>query len=228
MRVRCRAVTATVTTDDIERAAERIGPVIRVTPTMTVDGTDLDVAGTVSLKLEMVQHSGTFKGPRRDQRPAGPPRRGPSRPRGCGGSLGWQSRGCRRLGRPAPGCSGHDLRADHLGAGQSGPAPILRGRRPPGRRRLRRGPGRQRRSSGHRRWGVDPRLRGPVGHGRRRHDRTGAGGPKSARSTGSWWPAAAAGWWAGWPPGSPVGPTSWPARRRAPTATPGPGRPANR
>ncbi len=50
-----------VTRADIDAAAARIGPLIRATPTMTIDGAQLDGAGTVSLKLELVQHSGSFK-----------------------------------------------------------------------------------------------------------------------------------------------------------------------
>ncbi|MEM9133888.1 MAG: threonine/serine dehydratase [Actinomycetota bacterium] len=50
-----------VTRADIDAAAQRIAPLVRATPTMTVDGAQLDGAGTVSLKLELVQHSGSFK-----------------------------------------------------------------------------------------------------------------------------------------------------------------------
>jgi threonine dehydratase len=50
-----------ITADDIEVAAKRIEVLVRRTPTLTVDGSQLDSAGTVSLKLEYLQHSGTFK-----------------------------------------------------------------------------------------------------------------------------------------------------------------------
>jgi threonine dehydratase len=51
----------TISADDIEAAAKRIEKLVRRTPTLTVDGSQLDTAGTVSLKLEYLQHSGTFK-----------------------------------------------------------------------------------------------------------------------------------------------------------------------
>ncbi len=47
--------------EDIEQAVKRIGAMVRRTPTITIDGGQLDTAGTLSLKLELVQHSGTFK-----------------------------------------------------------------------------------------------------------------------------------------------------------------------
>ncbi|MDH3679208.1 MAG: threonine/serine dehydratase [Acidimicrobiia bacterium] len=46
---------------DIELAAKRTERLVRRTPSMTVDGSELGVAGTLSLKLELVQHSGSFK-----------------------------------------------------------------------------------------------------------------------------------------------------------------------
>ncbi len=50
-----------LTCDDITQAAERLGPFVRTTPSITVEGSELDSTGTVSLKLELLQHSGTFK-----------------------------------------------------------------------------------------------------------------------------------------------------------------------
>lgn len=50
-----------VTRSDIDDAAHQIASLVRTTPTMTVDGGQLDGAGTVSLKLELLQHSGSFK-----------------------------------------------------------------------------------------------------------------------------------------------------------------------
>lgn len=50
-----------LTRADIDAAADRIAPLVRSTPTLTVDGSDLDGAGRVSLKLEYLQHSGSFK-----------------------------------------------------------------------------------------------------------------------------------------------------------------------
>lgn len=45
----------------IEAAAELLAGRIRTTPLLTVDGAELGVPGLVSLKLEFLQHSGTFK-----------------------------------------------------------------------------------------------------------------------------------------------------------------------
>ncbi|MEL7158634.1 MAG: serine/threonine dehydratase [Actinomycetota bacterium] len=50
-----------VTPADIDAAAGRIAPLVRTTPTITIDGAELGGAGTVSLKLELLQHSGSFK-----------------------------------------------------------------------------------------------------------------------------------------------------------------------
>ena len=49
--------------DDIEDAADRIAPHVRLTPTMTVDARDfgLEVDATITLKLEGLQHAGSFK-----------------------------------------------------------------------------------------------------------------------------------------------------------------------
>ena len=48
---------------DIEDAADRIGPHVRVTPTLVVDARDfgLEIDATITLKLECVQHAGSFK-----------------------------------------------------------------------------------------------------------------------------------------------------------------------
>ena len=53
--------TMELSPEDIEQAVKRIGAMVRRTPTITIDGGQLDTAGTLSLKLELVQHSGTFK-----------------------------------------------------------------------------------------------------------------------------------------------------------------------
>lgn len=45
----------------IDTAAERLGNRVRQTPILTIDGSQLDLPGTVTLKLEHLQHSGTFK-----------------------------------------------------------------------------------------------------------------------------------------------------------------------
>jgi threonine dehydratase len=48
---------------DIEDAAERIGSHVRVTPTLVVDTRDfgLEIDATITLKLECLQHAGSFK-----------------------------------------------------------------------------------------------------------------------------------------------------------------------
>ncbi|QNN53722.1 pyridoxal-phosphate dependent enzyme [Nocardioides mesophilus] len=46
---------------DVEAAAARIGEGVRRTPVLTLDGAELGVGGTVVLKLELTQHSGSFK-----------------------------------------------------------------------------------------------------------------------------------------------------------------------
>ncbi|MGF1596098.1 MAG: serine/threonine dehydratase [Acidimicrobiales bacterium] len=52
-----------VTPEAIEAAADRIRPLVRATPALTVPGSELglDPSVTVTLKLELLQHSGTFK-----------------------------------------------------------------------------------------------------------------------------------------------------------------------
>lgn len=51
-----------MTRADIAAAAERLASRIRATPILTVPGSQLDSTATVSMKLEYLQHSGTFKG----------------------------------------------------------------------------------------------------------------------------------------------------------------------
>ncbi len=46
---------------DILEAADRLDGMVRHTPVLTVDGAQLGAAGRISLKLELVQHSGSFK-----------------------------------------------------------------------------------------------------------------------------------------------------------------------
>ncbi|WP_430514163.1 pyridoxal-phosphate dependent enzyme [Pannonibacter phragmitetus] len=50
-----------VTAAAIEAAYDRITPHIRVTPTLQLRSGDLDLPSGVSLKLESLQHSGSFK-----------------------------------------------------------------------------------------------------------------------------------------------------------------------
>ncbi len=45
----------------VDAAAATLGPRIRRTPIMTVDGSELGVEGLVTLKLEHLQHAGSFK-----------------------------------------------------------------------------------------------------------------------------------------------------------------------
>lgn len=49
------------TVDDVEGAAARLGEKVRHTPTVVVHGDELDVPARVVLKLELLQHTGTFK-----------------------------------------------------------------------------------------------------------------------------------------------------------------------
>lgn len=46
---------------DIERAATRIGSHVRTTPVLAVAGADFGLAHDVTLKLELLQHAGSFK-----------------------------------------------------------------------------------------------------------------------------------------------------------------------
>jgi threonine dehydratase len=50
-----------VTRADVEVARERIDGRLRRTPVLTVDGKELGVSGRVALKLELLQHTGSFK-----------------------------------------------------------------------------------------------------------------------------------------------------------------------
>lgn len=54
-------MTDAVTPVDVERAAELIGPHIRATPTIEVPGQEIGIDATLILKLEYLQHSGSFK-----------------------------------------------------------------------------------------------------------------------------------------------------------------------
>lgn len=54
-------MTVAVTRSEIRAAAGRLAGHIRRTPILTVDGAELGTQGTVSMKLEFLQHSGTFK-----------------------------------------------------------------------------------------------------------------------------------------------------------------------
>ena len=46
---------------DIAAAAARIAPYVRHTPLLDVTGPDLDLGFPVTLKLELLQHAGSFK-----------------------------------------------------------------------------------------------------------------------------------------------------------------------
>jgi threonine dehydratase len=46
---------------DVEAAAARLGSGVRRTPVLEIDGAELGVAGRVVLKLELTQHTGSFK-----------------------------------------------------------------------------------------------------------------------------------------------------------------------
>ena len=59
-RRRHRGLTM-VTPDDIEQAWGRIGPYIRVTPVLSLDAGELGVPVPTVLKLELLQHTGSFK-----------------------------------------------------------------------------------------------------------------------------------------------------------------------
>ncbi|MDW3214339.1 MAG: serine/threonine dehydratase [Ilumatobacteraceae bacterium] len=52
---------ATVSPDDVERAAESISAHVRTTPIVEVPGQEIGVDATLVLKLEFLQHSGSFK-----------------------------------------------------------------------------------------------------------------------------------------------------------------------
>jgi threonine dehydratase len=51
----------TVTREDIATAAARIAPHVRVTPMLTTAPGDVGVPLGLSLKLEFLQHAGSFK-----------------------------------------------------------------------------------------------------------------------------------------------------------------------
>ena len=53
--------TAAVTAAEIEAAAAVIGPFVRHTPILEVPGSEIGVDATLVLKLEYLQHSGSFK-----------------------------------------------------------------------------------------------------------------------------------------------------------------------
>lgn len=50
-----------ITPDDIERAAQRVGSHVRVTPVMHLAAGDLGISVPLTLKLELLQHVGSFK-----------------------------------------------------------------------------------------------------------------------------------------------------------------------
>jgi threonine dehydratase len=50
-----------ITPDDVERAAERLGDRVRRTPVLRLDAGELDLPIPVTLKLELLQHVGSFK-----------------------------------------------------------------------------------------------------------------------------------------------------------------------
>lgn len=51
----------TISTDTIQAAAERTAPYLRHTPVLTLDGAEFGLDSSVILKLELFQHSGSFK-----------------------------------------------------------------------------------------------------------------------------------------------------------------------
>lgn len=50
-----------LTRSDVEAAHERVRPVVRRTPVVEIDGDEIGVAARVVLKLELLQHTGSFK-----------------------------------------------------------------------------------------------------------------------------------------------------------------------
>lgn len=54
-------MTDAVTPDDVDRAAGLIDPHVRATPTIEVPGQEIGVDATLVVKLEYLQHSGSFK-----------------------------------------------------------------------------------------------------------------------------------------------------------------------
>ena len=50
-----------VTPDDIELAATRLAGRVRVTPVLHIGATELELPTDVTLKLELLQHVGSFK-----------------------------------------------------------------------------------------------------------------------------------------------------------------------
>ena len=52
---------AFITRDDIEAADQRIAPWVRRTPVLELEPGAFDVPGRLTLKLEQLQHSGSFK-----------------------------------------------------------------------------------------------------------------------------------------------------------------------
>jgi threonine dehydratase len=60
--VRPEPPDARIDREEITATARLIGPYVRRTPAITVAGTDFGVAaGAVTLKLELLQHTGSFK-----------------------------------------------------------------------------------------------------------------------------------------------------------------------
>ena len=61
-RAPSEVVAAELTAEKIEQNASRIAPHVRRTPTLQIDGRDFDLdIDRVTLKLELLQHTGTFK-----------------------------------------------------------------------------------------------------------------------------------------------------------------------
>ena len=50
-----------ISQDQISAAAERLAPYVRHTPVLRLAGSELGVGFPVSLKLELLQHAGSFK-----------------------------------------------------------------------------------------------------------------------------------------------------------------------
>ena len=128
--------------DEITAMALRIGPYLRRTPVIDIEPADTGVEARVSLKLELTQHSGSFKARRLcqfvDARDSAGRRRGRFR---------RQSRSGGRLCRAPPRRKGEDLCAAHFLAGKGS-------RSPPTGRPILRSPKAHRRS-------ARPQRRGP-------------------------------------------------------------------
>ncbi len=60
-RVPASDIHASVTRRDVDAAADAISPFVRSTPVIEIPGHDIGIDATITLKLEYLQHSGSFK-----------------------------------------------------------------------------------------------------------------------------------------------------------------------